>query len=665
MSATAADVSTQAGLTGGAPPAVRTVSDTHLVQFYGDERFLAERVVRFVSPTLRTGGGAVLVATYDHLGAILGILERDGTLSGMPGMLDCHSAEILLANFMVAGVPDEELFRRVVGTVVERAVRTAGSQPVQVYGEMVDLLWKAGNIDAALRLEQLWEDLARTTRFSLLCAYELKAFSASQHEVAFKQICQLHSHVSPSETYASISEAPETLRAVALLEQRASSLEREIERRLSAEAAREELLRAQTVARARAERTVARMSALHDLTASLSRAVSLPEIAHIAVEKACAAVDAKRAALWLADEAATTLCLTSESGIPELSVHRFQRLTLDGSQDMPGVTTFRQARPIWIESRADFAAAYPHLVVALPASAEDYALACLPVLAAGAPIGCLSLTFDEAHEFDPEERVLHSVIAEACAQALERGRLFESERRRRLQAEGAIRAREEILAVVSHDLRNPLGAVLAASANLLSAAASDGANKRVRVNAERIQRNATRMVRFIDDLVDFGSIQAGQLQLAVRPCDVGEVLSATLETFKPLADERAIHLATEMEPGLPGLSCDLDRVVQALSNLLSNALKFTPGGGVVAIEVGGGPKEVVFHVRDTGPGIDPEDLPHLFERYFRGRDTPYKGTGLGLTIAKGIVDAHRGRLWVESQRGTGARFSFTLPSSGP
>jgi signal transduction histidine kinase len=133
--------------------------------------------------------------------------------------------------------------------------------------------------------------------------------------------------------------------------------------------------------------------------------------------------------------------------------------------------------------------------------------------------------------------------------------------------------------------------------------------------------------------------------------------------FEPVAAERSIRLEVQPLGELPPVICDRDRAVQVLSNLLSNALKVTGHSGTVQVGARARPDagEVELWVTDDGPGIAPDDLPHLFERYFRAKEAGYKGTGLGLSIAKGIVDAHGGRIWAESKVGLGSRFVFTLP----
>jgi len=219
----------------------------------------------------------------------------------------------------------------------------------------------------------------------------------------------------------------------------------------------------------------------------------------------------------------------------------------------------------------------------------------------------------------------------------------------------ATRAREEILSSVSHDLRNPLNTIVMGSTVLLSSP-----DKRVQMCGQRIHRQAERMARLVGDLVDFANIQAGQLALERAAHAPLAIVAATSELFGPIAEERGLALIATATSELPAIECDSHRAVQVLSNLVSNALKVTPRGG--EIEIGAAPRdrEVVFFVRDSGPGIAHDELPQLFERSWRSKDLMYKGAGLGLSIARGIVDAHGGRIWAESRLGIGSTFYFSL-----
>jgi signal transduction histidine kinase len=226
-----------------------------------------------------------------------------------------------------------------------------------------------------------------------------------------------------------------------------------------------------------------------------------------------------------------------------------------------------------------------------------------------------------------------------------------------MQAEDARRAREDILSIVTHDLRNPLGTIMMGAQSLL---AVDTEPDRVHKIAERIGRQADRMARLITDLVDYGGIETGRLALDRRAHRPDAIIETTTEIFAQLAEERGLRFESRIWPDLPLIDCDCERAVQALGNLVSNALKVTPRGGAVSIGAEPKDKDVVFYVRDTGPGIDAEDLPRLFERHWQSETSAYRHARLGLSIARGIVDAHGGRIWAESQLGAGSTFYFHL-----
>ena len=192
---------------------------------------------------------------------------------------------------------------------------------------------------------------------------------------------------------------------------------------------------------------------------------------------------------------------------------------------------------------------------------------------------------------------------------------------------------------------------------------ADRQAQRVRTSAERIERAAERMARLIGDLVDFASIQSGQLAIQKTATPVSEILDATFEMFAGPAEERGLVLERQVAGELAPVDCDRDRIIQVLANLLSNAVKVTAPGGRVTVGVEGRDAETVFFVRDTGPGIGADELAQVFERYWRSKKVAYKGSGLGLTIARGIIDAHRGRIWVESALGVGSTFYFSLPAA--
>ena len=169
------------------------------------------------------------------------------------------------------------------------------------------------------------------------------------------------------------------------------------------------------------------------------------------------------------------------------------------------------------------------------------------------------------------------------------------------------------------------------------------------------------MERLITNILDLTKIKAGTFTIVPSAQNGSGIIRTLIETMNPIARARSIHLVEEIEPNLPKVFCDHDRVLQVNSNLVGNSLKFTSEGGVVTVSAQKRGQEVCFSVADTGPGITPEQLPHVFDRYWQAKEAVLKGTGLGLTIAKGIVEAHKGKVWVESKVGEGSCFYFTLP----
>jgi signal transduction histidine kinase len=230
--------------------------------------------------------------------------------------------------------------------------------------------------------------------------------------------------------------------------------------------------------------------------------------------------------------------------------------------------------------------------------------------------------------------------------------LIGSLQRARASADAAIQSRERVLEVVAHDLRSPLAAIKT-NADSMGRAAPD-----LKPRVDRVNRAVARMDDLIRDLVDTTQIEHGTLTVTTQPEAVQPIVQESVDLFLVLAQEKGVALEAPGPPVEAVVPCDRRRVLQVLSNLLGNALKFTPPGGRVTLAVAQVPGGVRVGVADTGTGIREEDLPHVFEQYWKGDQ---KGTGLGLFIARSIVQAHGGRIWVESPPGAGASFFFTLP----
>lgn len=405
-----------------------------------------------------------------------------------------------------------------------------------------------------------------------------------------------------------------------------------------------------------------RMALLLEVTTGLAAARSEDDVARAITQNGIAAIGASYGGIWLVDREKQLLRLLAVSPLPRGSSSPWITVPLDIDAPMPEAV--RENRPIYVDSLAEFAARYPasYERIQETLSSTDIAYAMIPIADHGPPIGAMVITYADAKGVSAWQRSVLQIVARQCALAFERIRLHDAERNARFDAEEATRAREEILSVVSHDLRNPLGTILMGVSTLqqvVELAPDHPKAERIRVVAERIQRQSERMARQIEDLVDFAGIQAGRLSIERRPTQPRTVIEQTADIFGPIANERGLGFAVDLPERLPTIDIDPERAVQVLSNLVTNALKVTTKGGRVTIGATDG-VEVVFFVRDSGPGIDPPELPRLFERHWRSKKATYKGAGLGLSIARGVVDAHSGRIWAESQVGVGATFFFTL-----
>ncbi len=230
-------------------------------------------------------------------------------------------------------------------------------------------------------------------------------------------------------------------------------------------------------------------------------------------------------------------------------------------------------------------------------------------------------------------------------------------------------ANDALLAVVAHDLRNPLGAVLASADMLERIGAREGRPPREQKAVRTIVRAAERMERLTRDLLDFARMQGGRLAVERKLVDAQSLLVEALESHEALAQAKKLHLTHAVEDDMT-VRCDRDRVVQVLSNLVANATEYTSEGGSIRLFARCVDGEALFSVSDTGSGIPKAEIPHAFDRRWRGEKSSSDGLGLGLFIAKNLVEAHGGRIWLESEVGVGTTFYFTLPlacgaESGP
>jgi len=249
-------------------------------------------------------------------------------------------------------------------------------------------------------------------------------------------------------------------------------------------------------------------------------------------------------------------------------------------------------------------------------------------------------------------RIHHQASAKSSA------KLLSQEQESHQKTKTALTTREEFLAIVSHDLRNPLNNISMAAQILLEEPED------VKEIAASINRSAGEMLRLIQDLLDIERIAIGKLTLHYGEHDVSEIIGQAVEQLQGAAASKEITLSAKPEDVSGYIVCDRNRVMQVLSNLIGNAIKFTPAKGQICVSCarsGNEGKEVQVSVSDTGEGISPEKIKTIFERFSQLHNQDRRGIGLGLYIAKMMVEEHPGRLWVESKVGEGSTFHFTLP----
>jgi signal transduction histidine kinase len=303
----------------------------------------------------------------------------------------------------------------------------------------------------------------------------------------------------------------------------------------------------------------------------------------------------------------------------------------------------------WLESSADPEAA-PHWR-AIGATS----ILVLP-LVAGETRGALTLIrTGTAGPFDQQQRALGEKFAHVSATALQNAQLYDAARHANL-------ARDEVLGVVSHDLRNPLTAISMCARVLEESPPANDADRRELLAT--IRESTEWMNRLIEDLLDVSNIERGRLSLEVRPEEPSQIALQALHMFEVEAQANGIALEARLPTNMPLVVADRTRVVQVLSNLLRNAIKFTPRDGRIEICAEPRDRSVVFSVTDTGPGISVEKQARVFDRYWQSSaGARQRGAGLGLSIAKGIVEAHGGRISVRSVPGQGSEFAFTIPQA--
>jgi PAS domain S-box-containing protein len=406
--------------------------------------------------------------------------------------------------------------------------------------------------------------------------------------------------------------------------------------------------------REEAEASRARATRLQAVAAALSRALTQREVGEVLIRDTMRALGAFSGAVSLIDASRTTLVRIATAGLSHPDVLKAtDRMPLDARS--PITDAARTGELVWLSSRQESRARYPKLEW-MTVQLDIHAWGALPLVFEDRIIGALGIACAFERQISSEDRALLGSIARQCAQALERARLYH-------EAESASRAKDEFMAVLGHELRNPLSPILTALELMRIRGDESSARER-----SIIERQLKHVVRLVDDLLDVSRITRKMIELKREYIELFPIVARSIEMASPVLEQR-LHVL-DVEVPREGLLVEADpvRLAQVVANLLTNAAKYTAPGGRVRVQAEREHGEVVIRVRDNGDGIASEMLPHIFTMFVqadRRLERAQGGLGLGLTIVRSLVELHGGTVRAASEGiGKGSEFMVRLPAIG-
>jgi len=416
------------------------------------------------------------------------------------------------------------------------------------------------------------------------------------------------------------------------------------------------LARSLDVIDARRKRSELELRQTAELTSALAQARTVEDVAKLTIELCVPALGANAGAVFVLERDDTQLRMVASTGYPAEATQTYQTVPITAALPICDAVSGRTT--VFVSTDDELRARYPELVAS---QRQIRTLAAVPIVASGRILGVIGLSF---HVRPPDEAARARIdrLIGQCGQALDRAALFDSERAARDAARAANRTKDEFLAMLGHELRNPL-APIAHALELMRIR-----NPKPHREREVIERQVRHMTRLVDDLLDVSRIARGKIELERSRVELAAAIDDAVELVRPLIDERRHALVVEVDPEL-AIHGDRARVVQIVSNLLTNAAKYTPPGGRIELVVGRRGDDVVMRCTDNGVGIPAELLPHVFELFVQHDATLERamgGLGLGLAIVNNLVVLHGGTAAVASDgEGKGATFTITLPALGP
>jgi signal transduction histidine kinase/CheY-like chemotaxis protein len=390
-----------------------------------------------------------------------------------------------------------------------------------------------------------------------------------------------------------------------------------------------------------ARRTALRLEKLQEITTALGDTWTPEQVASVVVQSGASAVSASGAGMWLVNNDGS-LSLAASHAVPAHYIDAWRSIAADA--DVPAVNVVRSAQPLWVENEDAYARHAPTVIESARAAGRVHSFAVLPLLDEGRTIGVVSFTFAGSHEFSSDERTFLHAVVHASEQALQRARLHVAEKKARAAAELANKRKDEFLAMLGHELRNPMAAI--ASAVELIQLRGGGLERETAI----MRRQLGQLTHIIDDLVDVSRITRGLITLRREAVSVREAVEQACEMVQPEA-ARLGHQPTVDVPPDALVDADRNRLVQVIYNLVSNAVKYTPAPGRIEVTARTGRDFVTIEVRDNGRGISQPLLADIFELFVqgeRGLDRREGGLGIGLTLVRTLVHLHGGAVEVAS-----------------
>jgi PAS domain S-box-containing protein/excisionase family DNA binding protein len=564
---------------------------SHLVQFYENEKYLIDSVREYI----QNGDSAIVIATQDHINKLeeglefYGLEINEARHNNQYVALDAVKT---LDKFMVRDMPSRRLFMEHVGKLVKDTVRPHSK--LRAFGEMVALLWANGNQAAAIKLEELWNELQKKYDFSLVCAYPLKGFDKATHSVSFGEIEALHSRVVPAESFSKLDTEDKRLREIALLQQRSLVLEAEIEKRKSAEL---QLIESISALKASEEfnRRIIENSAdcikVLDLNGNLLT-INQPGCRLLELDYADQLTGKNFISLWEGEYRREVI--KAIKAAKKGAAGRFQ-----------GYCPTAKGTPRWWD------------VAITPIYDKN-----------GKAEKLLAITRDITSIKDLEQR------------------------------------KEDFISAASHELKTPLTSQTA-FIHLLQKEVEKNKDEKYIKYVKKINDQTVKLTKLATDLVNIYKFQGGKLIIHREPFNINNTIQVITEEIQPFTNKHKIYISGKISRNVFG---DEEKISQVVSNLLTNAVKYSPNSDKINVDLKENDNHAIISVQDFGIGIGDNDQKKVFERFYRVSDNSNKtfpGMGMGLYIASEIVKQHGGGIYIKSVKGKETTFSFTVPLINP